>query len=126
MPHEIVAVAVLPEHLHAAVIRMPDDDANYSRLWREIKKGFARRLPVAWPSLWQPRFWEHTIRDDADLRAHVDYVHFNPVKHGLVSRVMDWPFSSFHRHVRMGWLPADWGGDVAVASGRLGERPPST
>ncbi|GAA5069695.1 transposase [Lysobacter panacisoli] len=111
VPHEVIAVVVLPEHLHA-VIRLRNDTADYSQLWQEIKKGFTRRLPGDRVSLWQPRFWEHTIRDEVDLRRHVDYVHFNPVKHGLVTRVADWPLSSFHRHARMGWLPVDWGGEA--------------
>jgi hypothetical protein len=62
--------------------------------------------------IWQRRYWEHAIRDDADLSRHVDYIHFNPVKHGLVARVCDWPHSSFHRYVARGLLPADWGGGV--------------
>jgi putative transposase len=67
------------------------------------------------------RYWEHRIRDDADFERDVDYVHFNPVKHGLVSQVSDWPFSSFHRYVREGALSADWGGDVRELSGEFGE-----
>ena len=73
-------------------------------------------------ALWQRRFWEHTIRDDGDFERHVDYVHFNPVKHGLVARVCDWPYSSFHRYVRRGLLPQDWGGDFAQDKGNFGER----
>src|SRR5205807_4594997 len=61
--------------------------------------------------IWQRRYWEHVIRDDADLARHVDYIHFNPVKHGLVSRVCDWSHSSFHQYVARGALPADWGGE---------------
>jgi len=71
-------------------------------------------------SPWQPRFWEHTIRDDADLPAHIDYVHINPMKHGLVERVADGPHSSFHRYVRTGTLPADWAG-VREIGGAFGE-----
>jgi putative transposase len=63
----------------------------------------------ATPSPWQPRFWEHTLRDERDLQVHADYVHINPVKHGLGNRVSDWPHSSFHRYVRDGLLPSDWG-----------------
>ena len=62
-------------------------------------------------ALWQRRFWEHTIREENDFARHVDYIHFNPVKHGLVSRVCDWPHSSFHQYVRAGLLPDDWAGD---------------
>jgi putative transposase len=74
-------------------------------------------------ALWQRRFWEHTIRDEGDFSRHVDYIHFNPVKHGLVSRMQDWPHSSFHRYVRQGVLPADWVGDVGEVAQRYGERP---
>jgi putative transposase len=74
-------------------------------------------------SLWQRRFWEHTIRDETDLQRHVDYVHFNAVKHGLAEEVKAWPYSSFHRYVRLGWLAADWGGKrEQFAEGDYGER----
>jgi putative transposase len=71
--------------------------------------------------LWQRRYWEHTIRDDSDLARHVDYIHFNPVKHGYVTQVRDWPHSSFHRYVTRGVLAADWGGDVRDFGGQFGE-----
>ena len=120
VPHDVVAVVVLPDHLHT-VITLRDGRGDYSRLWQEIKKGFTRRTAPGGPSPWQARFWEHTIRDEADLRAHVDYTHINPVKHGLVRRVVDWPHSSFHRHVRSGELPADWAGTRRLP-GSVGER----
>lgn len=72
--------------------------------------------------IWQRRFWEHTIRDERDYERHVDYIHFNPVKHGYVTRVGDWPYSSFHRFVEKGIYPTDWGGDVAYLAGNFGER----
>ena len=72
-------------------------------------------------TLWQRRFWEHTIRNERDFARHVDYIHFNPVKHGLVSRVSDWPHSSFHRYVHEGVLPLDWGGDMGEGEGNFGE-----
>ena len=118
IPHEVIAVVVLPEHLHA-VIRMRDGAGDYPALWREIK-GFTTRTCLRGArSPWQSRFWEHTLRDDDDLRRHVDYVHGNPLKHGWVERVRHWPHSSFHRYVREGVLPEDWGGVVerAGASG---------
>lgn len=118
--HDVLAVVVLPEHLHA-VIRMDDETGDYSRLWQEIKKGFTRRMSPGGNSPWQPRFWEHTIRDDADLQAHVDYIHINPVKHGLVERACEWPYSSFHRYVRAGILSTDWG-VAAVHESRFGQR----
>jgi len=71
--------------------------------------------------LWQRRYWEHAIRDDADLERHLDYIHFNPVKHGYVPRVYDWPYSNFHRYVADGVLPQDWGGDMREITGQFGE-----
>jgi len=72
--------------------------------------------------LWQKRFCEHTVRDEADLAQHIDYIHYNPVKHGHASRVSAWPYSSFHRYVRRGLLPLDWGGVADDANGSFGER----
>jgi putative transposase len=71
--------------------------------------------------IWQRRYWEHAIRDDADLERHVHYIHFNPVKHGYVSRVVDWPHSSFHRYLAQSVLPTDWGGDLKDIKGSFGE-----
>ena len=71
--------------------------------------------------IWQRRYWEHAIRNDADFERHVNYIHFNPVKHGLVTRVADWPHSSFHRYVAQGILAADWAGDVGELRGSFGE-----
>jgi len=130
-PFETIAVCVLPDHLHA-IWELPDGDSNFSLRWSLIKSGFSRGLAAdtaASPSklarrergLWQRRYWEHAIRDDRDLERHVDYIHFNPVKHGYVSKVADWPHSTFHRYVEQGILPADWGGDVREISGHFGE-----
>ncbi len=71
--------------------------------------------------IWQRRFWEHQIRDEQDLQRHVDYIHYNPVKHGLVERVVNWPHSSFHRYLKAGWLLPDWGGE-GVEELKVGER----
>jgi REP-associated tyrosine transposase len=97
-----------------------------------IKSGFSRGLPGDMQrssskiarrerGIWQRRYWEHAIRDDADLQRHVDYIHFNPVKHGHVSQVCDWPHSSFHRYVARGVLPPDCGGRVRDTTGAFGE-----
>jgi putative transposase len=101
------------------------------RRWQLIKRRFTDavakggrqipRHPSGEDALWQRRFWEHTIRNDRDLERHVDYIHFNPVKHKLVSRVCDWPHSSFHQYVERGLLPEDWGGDLTPADGAFGE-----
>ncbi|NBC12685.1 MAG: transposase [Gammaproteobacteria bacterium] len=112
-PFTIQAMVVLPDHLHA-VWQLPEDDADFSRRWRDIKRGFSSRLdaPVnhrGEKAIWQRRFWEHLIRDEDDWRRHVDYVHYNPVKHGLVERPAQWPYSSFHAAVRKGWYPLHWG-----------------
>jgi len=118
-PFEIDAIVVLPDHLHA-ILTLPDGDADFPHRWRRIKAVFTQRLlnaGVALPSrdatgriLWQRRFWEHTIRDDSDYGRHVDYIHYNPAKHGLVANPADWPHSSLHRFIRQGVLTADWGG----------------
>lgn len=124
------AIVVLPDHLHS-MVTLPEGDADFSGRWRRIKGLFSRSVaaadtrlaPDAAGRLWQRRFWEHTIRDDDDFSRHFDYIHFNPVKHGLVDRVCDWPYSSFHLYVRRGWLTADWGGDAAERGFWLGDRP---
>ena len=118
-PFLTIAICILPDHLHA-VWQLPADDADFSSRWSKIKSGFSRVLPVTARTasklakrekgIWQRRFWEHQIRDESDLQRHVDYIHFNPVKHGLVQRVADWPYSSFHRYVRAGQLERDWAG----------------
>jgi putative transposase len=111
---------------------VPGDDADYPSRWNLIKGGFSRGIHAASSrstskvakrekGIWQRRYREHTIRTDADLERHIDYVHYNPVKHGLVTRVADWPHSSFHRFVERGILPKDWGGDVADMRGTFGE-----
>lgn len=83
---------------------------------------FCARLQGGEYALWQRRFWEHTIRNEIDFERHVDYVHFNPVKHRLVRRALEWPYSSFHVYVRRGLLPADWAGDVEEPMMDFGER----
>ncbi|WP_047244355.1 REP-associated tyrosine transposase [Chromobacterium subtsugae] len=123
-PFEIVAMVVLPDHFHA-VWALPQGDADYATRMALIKAAFSRSLPKVERiresrerkrerGIWQRRYWEHQIRDEADLQAHVDYIHYNPVKHGHAERVADWPYSSFHRYVRQGWLPADWAGERVV------------
>jgi putative transposase len=123
-PFETVAICILPDHSHA-VWSLPKGDRNFSLRWSLIKSKFSRELPAADmrsrsniakrdKGIWQRRYWEHAIRDDNDLARHVDYIHFNPVKHQYVSQVRDWPHSSFHRYVERGTLPSDWGGDIAV------------
>jgi putative transposase len=122
-PFRITAIVLLPDHLHA-VLELPDGDSDYSTRWRLIKSQFTRRWREAGGmegirsqsrrekgerGVWQRRFYEHTCRDEGDLKRCVDYVHVNPLKHGLVESVCDWPWSSFHRYVRLGEYSSDWG-----------------
>jgi putative transposase len=129
-PFTIDAIVVLPDHLHA-IFTLPQDDFDFAGRWRRIKGHFSTSLLAAGTAirrrangelaLWQRRYWEHTIRDENDFARHADYVHYNPVKHGLVKRVRDWPHSSFHLYVRRGILPGDWGGDVNEGTLGYGE-----
>lgn len=140
-PFSVEAWVVLPDHLHC-VWRLPDGDGDFSGRWGAIKARFSMSMrragftpppPVGWRNggvnpalrrkgevgLWQPRFWEHHIRDQADYDAHVRYCWGNPVKHGLVARAADWPFSSIQRDVRLGRVEAEWGG--VLVDGEFGE-----
>ncbi len=129
-PFETVAICVLPDHIHT-LWKLPEDDPDFSTRWNLIKSGFSRgiddrprspsKILKREKGLWQRRFWEHAVRDDADLERHIDYIHFNPVKHGKVTRVLDWPHSSFHRFVERRLLPSDWGGDLKEIAGSFGE-----
>jgi putative transposase len=130
-PFETTAICILPDHIHA-VWTLPPGDANYGLRWSQIKNGFSRGFAVVRArssskiakrdkGIWQRRYWEHAIRSDDDLARHVDYIHFNPVRHGYVSQVNEWPHSSFHRYVEHGVLPLDWGGDAQNIFGRFGE-----
>ena len=114
-PFETVAIVVLPDHLHA-IWSLPKGDSDFSKRWGLIKTGFTRRCSIPHISapcrdagIWQPRFWEHLIRDEQDFSAHMDYLHYNPVKHRLAARVVDWRWSSFHRCVRRGMYSPNWG-----------------
>ena len=117
-PFKIDAWVVLPDHLHC-VWTLPEGDSNIATRWQTIKAKFSRHLPPTEPrsasriarnerGIWQRRFWEHTIRDDRDYATHIDYIHFNPVKHGLVQNVAAWPYSTFHRAVTNGQYPPSW------------------
>src|SRR5207245_4988833 len=128
-PFHIDAWVVLPDHMHC-LWTLLGGDANSPGRWRAIKTAFAKSLPVGEPrslvmanrgerGIWQRRYWEHTIRDDRDFAAHMDYIHFNPVKHGLVAHPADWPHSSFYRCATSGLYPAGWkgGGDQPQPTG---------
>ena len=117
-PFEIDAIVIMPEHLHC-ILQLPPDDSDYSTRWRLIKARFSMAIPKterisksrickSERGIWQRRYWEHAIRDHRDYQNHVDYIHFNPVKHGYAKAAKDWPHSSFHRWVRQGYYDADW------------------
>jgi putative transposase len=117
-PFQIDAIVILPDHLHT-VWTLPEGDDDFSLRWRQIKSAFSRgigsgerisksRTQKQERGIWQRRFWEHAIRDERDYANHLDYIHFNPVKHKLVERVIDWPYSSFHRYVRLEVYPVNW------------------
>ena len=128
-PFAIDAIVVLPDHLHC-IWTLPEGDSDYAMRWGLIKAGFSRglaagerrsesRLKRGERGIWQRRFWEHLIRNERDLQRHVDYIHWNPVKHGWSERAADWPHSSFHAFVRRGFYGNDWAGppDEAINAG---------
>lgn len=133
MPFAIDAWVLMPDHLHA-LWTLPLGDANYGKRWGMLKAQVSRRCAhLVKPAIamshikrreidfWQRRFWEHQIRDDRDFEHHADYIHFNPVKHGLVTQVAQWPYSTFHRYAQNGVYPNDWGADPGAVTGNAGE-----
>lgn len=119
-PFTIDAIVILPDHLHC-LWTLPEGDTDYPVRWAHIKTAFSRRVPKdehrrasrilkRERGLWQRRYWEHLVRDEDDLKHHIDYIHYNPVKHGHATKAVDWPHSSFHRYVRSGVYPLDWCG----------------
>ena len=126
-PFSIDGWVVLPDHMHC-IWTLPENDSDYSGRWREIKKEFTKSLPKEEyrsqsriknkeRGIWQRRFWEHTIRDELDYQRHMDYLHYNPVKHGYVKAVHQWEYSSFHRLVEKDIYPKDWGNNIELNAG---------
>ena len=126
LPFTIDAWVLLPDHMHC-IWTLPENDADFGKRWGLIKRLVSRHCPqYRTPSIalsaskkkrhesgiWQRRFYEHQIRNEADFQRHSDYLHYNPVKHSWVKQVKDWPYSSFHRYVRAGIYPENWGGEV--------------
>jgi putative transposase len=112
-PFHIVAWVVLPNHIHA-VWALPEGDNDYSRRWQLIKQLFTKKLwslTGSQNTVWQKRFWEHEIKSEDDLNKHINYCYLNPVKHGHVSSTADWPYSSFHRDVKLGLFDNHWNGN---------------
>ena len=134
-PFKIDAWVLLPDHMHT-IWTLPENDPNFSLRWQLIKRYVTRECGATlnrpeWlntsktkhkeSTLWQRRFWEHQIRDDNDYQTHMDYCHFNPVKHDLVKQVQDWPYSSFHKQVGLGAYSIDWAGVGLVEVGKFGD-----
>ena len=116
-PFKTIAVVILPDHMHA-LWGLPEGDDDYSMRWKYLKGRFTSKLKKRITlrksakgkyGVWQDRFWEHTIKDENDMHRHIDYIHYNPVKHHHCDAVKDWKYSSFHRFVENGVLPIDWG-----------------
>ena len=118
-PFYMNAVVIMPDHLHC-IWTLPPDDGDYSMRWNLLKGYFSRKISTGERvsksrqkrrerGIWQRRFWAHLIEDQDDLNRHIDYIHWNPVKHGQVKQVMDWPYSSFHQFVKRGIYSNDWG-----------------
>jgi len=129
-PFRLDAVVVLPDHLHC-IWTLPPGESDFSVRWNMIKGYFSRHIPIGERvsdsrakrcerGIWQRRFWAHLVIDQDDFNRHMDYIHWNPVKHGHVNRVIDWPHSSFHGFLRSGVYPPDWCG-VDVSGLNLGE-----
>jgi putative transposase len=130
-PFVLDAMVVLPDHLHC-IWTLPPGDADFATRWRLIKTWFTKHYdpdlndemsgyalltrPTA-TAIWQNRYWEHVLRDEADYERHADYIHYNPVKHGLALSAGDWRYSSFHRFVEAGCYPAGWGKGVVAFDG---------
>lgn len=114
-PFSIDAWVLLPDHMHC-IWTLAEGEADFSKRCGLIKAGFTKNIRRVFSQapniIWQNRFWEHQVRNDMDLEKHIDYIHYNPVKHGLVTGVKDWPFSTFHRFVRNGLYEINWGGEV--------------
>ncbi len=136
-PFTLIATVLLPDHWHL-IMQLPAGDKRYSLRLKQIKATFTENWLAAGfdeadvtesqkgrgeRGIWQPRFWEHTARDEKDLDRCIDYVHWNPRKHGLVTRIQDWPWSSFHRFVQEGQYDQEWGGTepACVSKGDWGE-----
>lgn len=132
-PLENIAMCLLPDHLHC-IWKLPEGDADFPTRWNSIKALFTKtylnsggrdgkrnvsRLRAGEAAVWQRRFWEHKIRDVDDLQKHIDYIHYNPVKHGLVKEIEDWPWSTYHKFVEDGFYQGLAVSDVVKTSNSI-------
>lgn len=117
-PFTINAIVIMPDHLHA-IFTLPANDSNYSLRWNLIKGYFSKEIQTIEPitasrknkherGIWQRRFWEHLIRNEQDMKNHIDYIHYNPVKHGYVLQPVQWQYSSIHHYIKNEALSKDW------------------
>jgi putative transposase len=124
LPFAIKAWVLIPDHLHC-IWSLPAGDHEFQLRWAQVKARTAHALRndgEGEPSIWSPHYWDHAIRDEEDFRLHLDYVHWNPVKHNLVKRAIDWPYSTLHRYVERGTYTPDWQAPLArFATGDFGE-----
>ena len=123
-PFHMDAIVVLPNHLHC-IWMLPEGDNDFSVRWRLIKRYFSIGINVPLTKrgekkVWQRRFWEHLIRDEKDWQRHMDYIHYNPVKHGFVTKPIDWPYSSFEMAIKQGLYEKDWGSNEPVTIEDMG------
>ncbi len=122
-----IAFCLLPDHLHC-IWSLPENDSNFAMRWKIIKAWFSHQyrkqggisgslttsgIKKGEAGIWQRRYWEHLIRDENDLERHINYIHYNPVKHGLVQEVDAWPWSTFHKYVQQGFYATEWENDIA-------------
>jgi|SRR3990172_9358505 len=117
-PLQQLAYVILPDHLHC-LWQLPEDCDDFSLRWRLIKYYVSRK--ASQQTFWQKRFWEHLIRDENDYRRHLDYIHYNPVKHGLVMHPGEWRQSSYHKYFERQWYTPDWGKSEPELEGKFGE-----
>jgi putative transposase len=130
-PLVIESVVILPDHIHI-IMKLPEHDGNFSIRWNMIKGIFSKQIQQTEAisaarekkrerGIWQRRFWEHLIRDDLDYERHINYIHYNPVKHGYVSKPNDWPYSSIHKFIRNNVFSSQWGADNEFNTTAFGE-----
>ena len=129
-PFTIDAIVILPDHLHC-LWTLPTGDSDYSKRWRLIKSAFSRQCGAQYKAavtrsrqkkkeqaVWQRRFWEHEIQNENDFNQHVDYIHYNPVKHGHAESPAEWSYSSFQRYVERNLYELNWGAEKKITFGR--------
>lgn len=131
-PFNITAMVVMPDHMHI-LMELPENDNDYPLRIRLIKTHFSKNIPKkeqintsrlskSERGIWQRRYWKHQIKDEKDMNSHIDYIHFNPVKHGYVASPIDWKFSSIHKFIKLEMLPENWGcGVVFIEDREFGE-----